>query len=72
MARLGEAEGVIVADVTLDPALRAARPPRQHGQRWSIPVPWYADMWPETQQMGERAYSANPRRPAHALAVSGG
>jgi hypothetical protein len=70
-ARLGEAEGVIVAGVQLDPELRAQRPPRDHGQLWALPVPWFAFIWPETQQMGEAAYAQNIRRAQRALAICG-
>jgi N-carbamoylputrescine amidase len=70
-ASLGAAEGVIVAEVDVDPALKARQPPRDHGQMWAIPVPWYAAMWPETQQLGEAAYAANIRRAQRALAMSG-
>ncbi len=69
-ARLAEAEGVIVADVELDPGLKARRPPRDHGQMWAIPVPWFAHMWPETQQMGEAAYAQDSRRKERARAIS--
>jgi N-carbamoylputrescine amidase len=69
-SRLGEAEGVIVAGVQLDPALKPPNPPPDRGQLWALPVPWYAHMWPETQQMGERAYAQNSRRRQRALAIS--
>lgn len=69
-AGLGEAEGVIVAEVALDPARKARRPPPDRGQLWALPVPWYAFIWPETQAMGERAYAENPRRPLRARAIS--
>jgi hypothetical protein len=71
LAQLGEAEGVIVAEVQLDPGQKAKTPPQDHGQRWAIPVPWYAFIWPETQAMGEQAYAANPCRAACARAISG-
>jgi hypothetical protein len=69
-AKLGEAEGVIVADVQIDAARRVQHPPPDHGQMWALPVPWYAFIWPETQQMGEAAYASNSRRAARALAIS--
>jgi len=69
-AKLGEAEGVILADVELDPALKAQRPPRDHGQMWAIPVPWFAFIWPETQQMGEAAYAQDSGRKQRARAIS--
>lgn len=66
-ASLGDEEGVIVADVTLDPERKRQERPKCHGARWSLPVlPWYAFLWPLTQRMGEKAYAANARRVASA------
>lgn len=59
--QLGEAEGILVADVRLDPARRATRPPPKYGRRWALPVPWYAFIWPLTQRLGERAYARQAR-----------
>lgn len=70
-AALGSDEGVIVADVMLDPTRKAAIPPRAHG-RWSLKVPWYAFLWPLSQWMGERDYARNPARAKNARAISGG
>ncbi len=61
-ARLGEAEGVIVADVRLDPDLKAKEAPRRPDPLWAFPVPWYAFIWPMTQEQGERAYEQNAQR----------
>lgn len=61
-ARLGEAEGVIVADVRLDPSRKVTAPPPRFGRRWAVPVPWYAFIWPLTQKMGERHYAAASRK----------
>lgn len=68
-AQLGEAEGVIVADVRLDPTLKGKQPLRWHGEMWAFPVPWYADMWPMTQKPGEQAYEQNARRRERARSV---
>jgi N-carbamoylputrescine amidase len=68
-AKLGEAEGVIVADVRLDPALKGRRPLSRHGEMWAVPVPWYALIWPMTQAMGEQAYAHNAQRKEQALAI---
>jgi N-carbamoylputrescine amidase len=61
-ARMGAEEGVIVADVTLDPSRKAAQPPRRMHDLWAFPVPWFATIWPETQVIGEAAYANNPVR----------
>jgi N-carbamoylputrescine amidase len=66
-ARLGDEEGVIVAEVTLDPGRRQKKKPRCYGKMWAFPMPWFAFIWPETQQMGEQAYASNPRRREQAL-----
>jgi N-carbamoylputrescine amidase len=68
-AKLGKAEGVIVADVRLDPALKGQRPLRDHGEMWAVPVPWYAFIWPMTQALGEQAYAQNTARKERALAI---
>ena len=73
-ARMGAEEGVIVAEVTLDPARKraskSAKKLRCYGGMWAFPMPWFAFIWPETQQMGEQAYAENPRRPEQARKVS--
>jgi N-carbamoylputrescine amidase len=66
-ARMGDEEGVIVAEVTLDPQRKHKKKPRCYGKMWAFPMPWFAFIWPETQQLGEQAYAANPRRRERAL-----
>ncbi|HXH73211.1 MAG TPA: carbon-nitrogen hydrolase family protein [Mariprofundaceae bacterium] len=66
LAELGEEEGVIVADIELDAALRKSDKPRRYGSMWALPVPWYALTWPMSQHPGEKDYAANPRRIARA------
>jgi N-carbamoylputrescine amidase len=61
-AKLGEEEGVIVADVQLDPGLKAREKLRRYGQRWAFKVPWYAFIWPLTQRKAERGYAENVQR----------
>ncbi|MDD5329009.1 MAG: carbon-nitrogen hydrolase family protein [Sulfuricella sp.] len=68
-AQLGADEGVICAEVTLDPERKAKRPPKPYG-RWSLPVPWYAFLWPLSQKFGERAYAKHPSRPGLARTIS--
>jgi N-carbamoylputrescine amidase len=71
-AELGKEEGIIVADVQLDPGLKARERPRYYGEPWAFSVPWYAFIWPLTQKEGERAYERNVQRKAHALMVNRG
>ena len=66
-ARMGDEQGVIVADVTLDPERRRKQKPRCYGKMWAFPMPWFASTFPEYQHMGEQAYAANPRRRVKAL-----
>lgn len=68
-AKLGEEEGVIVADVQLDPGRKTKVKPRRFGKMWAFRVPWYAFIWPQTQEQGEAAYQANPDRRRRALAI---
>lgn len=71
-AKLAEEEGVIVADVQLDPGLKGREKPRRFGQRWAFRVPWYAFIWPLTQQKGERAYQQSVQRKERAAVMSRG
>jgi N-carbamoylputrescine amidase len=68
-AELGEEEGVIVADVQLDPDLKARKKPQDCGEPWAFSVPWYAFIWPLTQEQGERAYEQNSQRKVRASMV---
>jgi N-carbamoylputrescine amidase len=70
-AELGDEEGVIVAEVQLDPTRKGKHALPCHGQMWAIPVPWYADMWPMTQAWGEHAYEQNSARKQRAKYSSG-
>ena len=70
-ANMGGEEGVIVADVCLDPARKRSEKPRRAGRMWALPVPWYAFVWPMTQKEGEQAYAQSERRKARALRVQG-
>lgn len=66
LAEMGEEEGVIVAEVTLDPARRKTGMPRRYGSMWAFPVPWYAFTWPMSQRPGEKANAASLQRAAKA------
>jgi N-carbamoylputrescine amidase len=69
-ARLKSEEGVIVAEVVLNSERKRVKRPRCYGGMWAFPMPWYAHMWPETQQMGEKDYAENPRRRQAVLAAA--
>ena len=69
-ARLKNEEGVIVAEVILSPERKHSKRPRCYGGMWAFPMPWFAYIWPETQQMGEKDYAENPRRRQAALAAA--
>jgi N-carbamoylputrescine amidase len=69
-ARMKAEEGVIVAEVVLDPERKRFKRPRCYGGMWAFPMPWFAYIWPETQHMGEKDYAENPRRKQAALAVA--
>jgi len=59
---LGQNEGVIVEEVTLDPSLKPNTPPEKYGKMWSVPMPWYGFIFPMTQKWGEKSYAGNTRR----------
>ncbi len=71
-AKLGDEEGVIVADVQVGHCEERKSEPRRFGKMWGIPVPWYAFIWPMSQRWGEKSYAANARRKEKALSISGG
>jgi N-carbamoylputrescine amidase len=66
-ARIGQKEGVLVADVELNPARKSLKKPRCFGKMWAFPMPWFAFIWPETQHEGEKDYQTNVRRKEQAL-----
>ena len=68
--KLGEEEGVIVAEVQLDPSRKRTGKPRCFGKMWALPMPWFAFILPMTQTEGEAAYTANERRKERALMIS--
>jgi len=66
-ARMRAEEGVIVAEVSLSPERKRSKKLRCYGGMWAFPMPWFAHIWPETQQLGEKDYAENPRRKQAAL-----
>ncbi len=55
-------EGVTVTEVILSPERKRSKRSRRYGGIWAFPMPWFAYMWSETQHMGEKDYTDNPRR----------
>lgn len=70
-ARMRDEEGVIVAEVVLNPERKRSNRLRCYGGMWAFPMPWFAFIWPESQQMGEKDYVENPRRRQAALKHAG-
>jgi N-carbamoylputrescine amidase len=67
--RLGDEEGVAVAEVTIDrrrprPALPAL------GRRWSRPMPWFTRVWPAAKVMGGLSYRLNRTRRTKARSIA--
>lgn len=69
-ARMKAEEAVVVAEVIVSPTRKRSKRLRRYGGMWAFPMPWFAYIWPETQQMGEKDYAENPRRRQAALVAS--
>ena len=70
LSELGDAEGIIVENIELNPSKKRSAAPKRYGKMWAKPVPWYSFIWPMTQKTGEKAYKKNSRRPLKALSIS--
>ena len=68
-AQLGEAAGVIVEDVVLDPASKAVELPRTQG-RWFGPTPWPTRVFVASEAVGALWYRLSRERRRRARAVS--
>lgn len=55
-------QGVIVDTITLGKKYRSATPPKEYGNGWAVPMPWFAFLYPMTQPWGEKAYQASEKR----------
>lgn len=69
-ARMKAEQGFIVGDVVLSSERKRFKRPRCYGGMWAFPMPWFAYIWLETQQMGEKDYAVNRRRNHAALAAA--
>jgi len=68
LAMLAAEEGVISGTVTLGRSSAEAVAPPQG--RWSVPMPWYAAVWPVVQRLSARAYERDRARKASASRLS--
>ena len=73
VSQLGNADGIAMAEVEIDPARKTTNPPLPNG-RWALPVPWFSFFFPLAAFFGARVYARNQVRAERALAiaVSGG
>ena len=70
LAELGDEEGIIVADVHLNPENKKTDKPKCYGKMWAMPVPWYSFIWPLTEKTGKKRYEKSQARPLKAKAKS--
>lgn len=68
-AKMGAEEGVIVAEVQLDPSRKRNAKPRCYEKMWAMPMPWFAYIWPMTQKEGEKAYAIHDGRKERAKKI---
>jgi N-carbamoylputrescine amidase len=68
-AQLGDAEGIIVEDIVLDPARKAAQPPRTRG-RWFGDIPWMTRFFVIIEVLGSIWYRSSSERKRRARAVA--
>jgi N-carbamoylputrescine amidase len=68
--QLGNEEGVIVADVVLDPARKVTSPPPCYG-RWSHRPYWYSRLWVVIEGLGSLAYGVSLARRRRARQIGG-
>ncbi len=69
--QLDNKEGIIVADVVLDPSRKFKNPSKNYG-RWSIKVPSYFNFMIISETIGKIWYSFNSERKRKALMISSG
>lgn len=69
-AQLGDEEGVIVEEVTLNPARRKETAPLHHG-RWALKTPWAMNQFLLVEAVGRLFYRISRERRRRARQVSG-
>lgn len=71
-AQLDGEQGVIIADVTLDPSRKTYTQPQCQG-RWAMKLPWPIHLWPVVEAIGSIWYtlSSERKRRAHEILSSG-
>ncbi len=70
-AQLGNEEGVIVEDVTLDPSRKTASMPQTYG-RWAIQYPWPEKLFPVVEAIGGLWYRLSTQRKEMARKIAKG
>ena len=65
-AQGGEAQGIVMGEITLNSNVGSLLQPKRYRFLWSVPVPWYSLLWWTTQKMGAFSYWRNMRRKAQA------
>jgi N-carbamoylputrescine amidase len=68
-AQLGDKEGIIVEDVTLDPSRKTHTPPQCRG-RWAIKVPWQTKVFRAVEAFGALSYSFSSERKKRAREIA--
>jgi N-carbamoylputrescine amidase len=68
-SQLSDEEGVIIGDVTLDPARKVTTPPKRYG-RWVGPVEKPVYLFPFIEMVGGLWYALSRERKRRALAIS--
>lgn len=69
LASLGNSEGVIVAEITLDPAKKAKCPPQTYG-KWARPVPGFFGLFVIPETLGKIFYLSSLKRRRIARSIS--
>ncbi len=69
--QLDNKEGIIIADVVLDPSRKFKNPSKNYG-RWCIKVPSYFNFMIISETIGKIWYTFNPERKRKALMISSG
>jgi N-carbamoylputrescine amidase len=68
-AQLGDGEGVIVEEVTLDPERKIQKPPRRYG-RWALKGPWFRGSVVVLEATGRLWYTLSSERKRKARLIS--
>jgi N-carbamoylputrescine amidase len=67
----GSQEGILVEEISLDPARKVSTPPKTYG-RWAVRLPWPERLFPLTEALGRRYYKRSDLRRQKAREISAG